>query len=135
LVFFRFIGKAVYRQIPRDDADEMRRRHAKNELRGKCSAAVCGSAEKRWRGSGLAWEWAQACPVAPIRWRCWRLLKIGAELGVVASAAHFNHKLRGKTSDADGLVFAVAEKQNSRKTKPVIACSCGRLRSVLVESS
>ena len=29
------------------------------------------------------------------------LKKIRAELGVVASAAHFNHKLRGKTSDAD----------------------------------
>jgi len=39
------------------------------------------------------------------------LTKMRAELGVVASVVHFNHKLRGKTSDADEkFVAALAEK-------------------------
>jgi tRNA(Ile)-lysidine synthase len=39
------------------------------------------------------------------------LTKMLAELGVVASAVHFNHKLRGKASDADEkFVAALAEK-------------------------
>jgi hypothetical protein len=64
------------------------------------------------------------------------LLKIQAELGLWPVRRTSITSCEGKRrTQTHGVVFAVAEKQNSRKTKPVIACSCGRLRSVLVESS